>query len=434
MAQEKKKLTSTVKKSGFEKKKKTDSKLLPKPGKISKLKSANAPRKKSLKKAGSTKTARKNSSEAPPFLSNEIKKIAAGLIILVFLAATGAMFADFYLGRPAEIMREKAAVNDQKKSLLVKKTPQEQQLKDHDGILDLKSKIPLESIKPKPVNKALPIAGNDSKGIHENQTCRQTTENSQPEKRNMDIPLYELFNDGHGLEKHPREPVNLIHEGYPRVAIIIDDIGFDKKLAYDLLAIEGNFTFSILPCSPFGRTIAENLHTMGAEIMLHLPMEPVQYPEINPGPGAILASMSPDVLIESLRKDIDAIPHARGVNNHMGSRITTLSPQMRQIFTILKQRDMFFIDSLTSRDSLCRQSARLFHLPFAQRDVFLDNIQDVSYIKKQLRQLVSVAKKHGSAVGIGHPYKATFDTLKQEVPRIRKQVRIVPASALVSVP
>ncbi len=432
MAQEKKKSTKIKKNSDSGGGKKTDSNSALKP------KAQKTTRKKTAKKAGPAKIARKKPSGQESFLSKEIKKIAAGIIVLVFLAFTGAMVADFYLGRRAEIIREKAALNDQKKTLLAQKTPQDEQVKDHGikdhGIVDLKSKKSLESMKPKPGNKVLPIADISGKGINENQTSKKTAENLRPEKRNMDIPLYELFNDGHSLEKHLREPVRIINKGYPRVAIIIDDIGFDKKLAYDLVAIEGNFTFSILPGSPFGRTIAENLHTMGAEIMLHLPMEPVQYPEVDPGPGAILASMSPDVLIESLRKDIDAIPHARGVNNHMGSRITSLSPQMRQIFTILKQRDMFFIDSLTSRHSLCRQSARLFHLPFAQRDVFLDNIQDGDYIKKQLRQLVSVAKKHGSALGIGHPYKATLYTLKQEMPGIRKQVRIVPASALVAVP
>ena len=405
MAQENKKSTKIKKNSGSGKKRKTDSALKPRPG--LKPKAQKTTRKKTAKKAGSTKVTRKKSSGEQSFLSSEIKKIAVGIIVLVFLAFTGAMVADFYLGRRAEIMREKAALNDQQQPLLAQKTQQDEQAKDHDAILDLKSKKPLEGIKPKPGNKVLPIADISGKGINENQTSKKTAENLRPEKRNMDIPLYELFNDGHSLEKHPREPVKNINKGYPRVAIIIDDIGFDKKLAYDLVAIEGNFTFSILPGSPFGSTIAENLHIMGAEIMLHLPMEPVQYPEVDPGPGAILASMSPDVLIESLRKDIDAIPHARGcVNNHMGSRITSLSPQMRQIFTILKQRDMFFIDSLTSRHSLCRQSARLFHLPFAQRDVFLDNIQDGSYIKKTTEAACKCGKKPWKRIGNRAPLQS----------------------------
>ena len=144
--------------------------------------------------------------------------------------------------------------------------------------------------------------------------------------------------------------------------------------------------------------------------------------------------MTPDELLYQLRKNIDAIPHVAGVNNHMGSKMTALSPQMNQIFTVLKQRDLFFVDSLTGKESVCRPCAKLLQIPFAQRDVFLDNVQDQDYIKKQLDQLLAIAQRHGTAIGIGHPYKVTLLTLRSEMPRLKKKIQIIPVSALVNIP
>lgn len=406
---------------------KTDAKAKKKPSR--KTGNSKKPQKKAIARAGGGKTGQKKEVQ-PPFFSNEATKIVFALIVLVFIVASGAMLADIYFGSQAEVMREGGEVqeniplSDKKR---VRDAAIEKSITD-----DYKIKKPLEDLKQKVFTDEKPI--NPNRALAKKEGEKGELKKSVVIKRDMDKPLYELFNNSHAPEKYPRKPVKDLLDGYPGVAIIIDDIGFDKKLAYDLLAIDSNITFSILPFAPFGRSIAEHLNSMGAEIMLHLPMEPNQYPNVDPGPGAILAAMSPDVLLENLRNDLDAIPHVKGVNNHMGSRITSLSPQMRQIFTVLKQRDLFFIDSLTSKKSLCRSSARLFRLPFAQRDIFLDNIQEETYIRGQLGKLVRMALRHGTAVGIGHPYKATLDSLKKEMPGIRKRVNIVPASALVSIP
>jgi len=220
----------------------------------------------------------------------------------------------------------------------------------------------------------------------------------------------------------------------PKIAIIIDDIGYDKKTAMALSDLNPDITFSILPFAPFGKVISEKLYAKGLQLMLHLPMEPIQYPKVNPGPGAILSSMPPDILLDQLRKNIQDIPHIVGVNNHMGSRLTSSSDQMNQIFTILKKENLFFIDSRTAPKSQCKASARLLRLKFAQRDVFLDNFQDTAYIKGQFKKLIKRAEKHGSAIGIGHPYKATLQTLSIELPKLKNKVEIVRASALTSIP
>ena len=118
----------------------------------------------------------------------------------------------------------------------------------------------------------------------------------------------------------------------------------------------------------------------------------------------------------------------------MGSRLTADSDKMNQIFTVLKQNNLFFIDSRTSVESKGEQSARMFHLKFSHRDVFLDNFQNVEYISGQIKKLIKQANDHGSAIGIGHPHQATLDALKRELPKLKGKVRLVTASRLVEVP
>ena len=217
----------------------------------------------------------------------------------------------------------------------------------------------------------------------------------------------------------------------PLVAIIIDDLGYDKKIAIKFSELNAVLTFSILPHSPFQKTIAHLSREKGFDIMLHLPMEPVEYPDVNPGPGTLLTSMTPDQLTRQLENDLDAVPFIKGVNNHMGSKMTADSSQMYQIFTILKKRGLYFVDSRTTVETLCKPSARLFQIPFAQRDVFLDHVATEDFIRKQLNELVRIAQRNGYAVGIGHPHSLTYQVLREMLPELQKKVRLVPASEIV---
>jgi polysaccharide deacetylase 2 family uncharacterized protein YibQ len=217
----------------------------------------------------------------------------------------------------------------------------------------------------------------------------------------------------------------------PLVAIIIDDLGYDKKIAIKFSKLNAMLTFSILPHSPYQKIIAHLSREKGFDIMLHLPMEPVEYPDVNPGPGTLLISMTPDQLTRQLENDLDAVPFIKGVNNHMGSKMTAASSQMYQIFTILKKRGLYFVDSRTTVETLCKPSARLFQIPFAQRDVFLDHVVTVDFIRKQLNELVRIAQHNGYAVGIGHPHSLTYQVLREMLPELQKKVRLVPASEIV---
>ena len=309
----------------------------------------------------------------------EFKKILVGIAILVFICLVIAMSVDIFLA-PHRLEKKRTVVQDQ----------------------------------PIRVEKPIQIKINDSTGKTKN------------------IITYEVFEDiDHTVLEKPAPPKKV---RIPKIAIIIDDIGYDKEVSLALCDLNSNITFSILPFAPFGKLISEKLYAKGSQMMLHLPMEPVEYPQINPGPGAILSMMSPDILLEQLRKNIEAVPHIVGVNNHMGSKLTSHSDQMNQIFTILKKKNLFFVDSRTSAESQCKSSARLLKVKFAERDVFLDNFQNTEYIIGQLKKLIDLAEKHGSAIGIGHPNQATLEALSKELPKIKNKVEIVRASVLTAIP
>lgn len=249
--------------------------------------------------------------------------------------------------------------------------------------------------------------------------------------------ILDLFINGHRTHRlafvGPKEKKGIASSPprASRVAIIIDDIGYDEKIALKFLSLDGLISFSVLPHSPFQESIAAAVRRGGRDLLLHLPMEPVEYPQVDPGTGALLSSMTPDDFLDQLQKNLDAVPSAVGVNNHMGSKLTQDPARMRQLFTILKKRNLFFIDSLTGPRSYCQQAARLLQVRFAQRQVFLDHVQDPAAIRFQIKRLVGIAKEHGQAIGIGHPYPATWEVLSEELPGIKDQVELVRVSELV---
>jgi polysaccharide deacetylase 2 family uncharacterized protein YibQ len=202
-------------------------------------------------------------------------------------------------------------------------------------------------------------------------------------------------------------------------------------MARKFLQLDTNLTASILPHSPFADDVRDIVRRQGGEAMLHLPMEPDEYPTVSPGPDALLRDMTPDDLIAQLERNLDALPEAKGVNNHMGSRLTRESAQMRQVFSVLKRRGLYFVDSRTTPDTVGRSTARLFKVPFAERDVFIDHYPERDFIRGQIKKLIKRAARQGQAVGIGHPHPSTYEVLKQMLPELKKKARLVPASQVV---
>ena len=245
-------------------------------------------------------------------------------------------------------------------------------------------------------------------------------------------PPFEIYpEEGPPPATSEKEPDPPTHARLPRVALIIDDVGNDRRLARKFIRLDSNLTISILPQSPFTKHIAKDARENGLEIMLHQPMEPNEYPKVNPGPGVLLSSMSPDAIIDLLNANLDTIPGIKGVNNHMGSKMTANAPQMRQILSVLKKRDLYFVDSRTTSDSMCKMSASLLQVPFAERDVFIDHRHNEAFIRKQLKELVRIAQKKGVAIGIAHPHVSTYEVLLETLPEIKKRVDLVPVSQIV---
>lgn len=256
---------------------------------------------------------------------------------------------------------------------------------------------------------------------------------TMPLKASIDhpAPVYEAFHLELVPPPPPIVPTGPVSNGV-FVAIIIDDIGYDRKMAEGFLALDVPLTLSLLPQGPFNHHIIDRARKKGVEIMLHLPMEPNTYPNVNPGPGALLTSMSPDELIAQLNANLDGIPHVKGVNNHMGSKLTASSEQMGRIFSILKKRGLFFVDSRTTADSHCRPSAELLNLPFAERDVFVDHVQTPDFVRKQFRVLIRRAQRQGYAIGIGHPHPVTLKVLSEMLPELQSVVSLTHASHVVA--
>ncbi len=216
----------------------------------------------------------------------------------------------------------------------------------------------------------------------------------------------------------------------PRVAIIIDDMGYDLKVDNQLIALPVPLSFAFLPYAPFTKQLVKEAHAAHRTVMVHLPMEP-ESGAADPGPGVLMTSMSSSTLLHLLDRAIDRIPGAVGVNNHMGSRFTRNRRAMEVVLSGLKRRGLFFVDSRTTKYSVAYATARAMEVPALERAVFLDHDHDEREIAHQLHRLITVAQARGAAVAIGHPFPETYRVLARELPVLRSKVELVPVERLV---
>ena len=201
----------------------------------------------------------------------------------------------------------------------------------------------------------------------------------------------------------------------PKVAIIIDDCGYSEERCKLFLDLPVPITLSILPLTPHGKQIETDALAAGKAVMLHLPMEP-QSSQADPGPGAITTAMTDAQVRAQVEADADSLSEMPGANNHMGSKATSDPRVMRDVLDVLRERHMFFIDSMTSMTTVGETTARELGIPTAERDVFLDNYKDLPYIRRQLEQVQAVALRRGSAIAIGHPNTTTAQALAEAIP------------------
>jgi uncharacterized protein len=197
----------------------------------------------------------------------------------------------------------------------------------------------------------------------------------------------------------------------PKVAIIIDDMGYDETIGNELLKFPIELTYSFLPFAPYTKKLERSAHRAGKTVFLHLPLQPKDSSSFNPGPGALHLQDSPETQREKLEKCLQQVPHAVGINNHMGSAFTEDSEAMTNIIEVMKARSLIFVDSLTTSGSVALQTARQAAVKSFGRSVFLDNTMDGEEICLQLEKLVGIAERRGWAIGIAHPHKVTVTAL-----------------------
>lgn len=217
--------------------------------------------------------------------------------------------------------------------------------------------------------------------------------------------------------------------GEVRLALVIDDLGRSLEDVRSFEELGVPVTYAVLPFESRTPDVVEALQSRGAEILLHLPME--GRGGANPGPGALLAGMSPDELVAATRAALAAVPPARGVNNHMGSVLTADGPSMALILEVVAADELFFLDSRTSPESVGYRMAVERGLPAAERDVFLDPDPADEAVRFQFRRMLEVGRRQGAAIAIGHPLPGTLRVLREEVPKaVAQGYRFVPVSYL----
>ena len=215
-----------------------------------------------------------------------------------------------------------------------------------------------------------------------------------------------------------------------QVAIIIDDIGYRQSDAA-VLSLPGKITYAILPHTPFGKTLAQQAHRKNYDVILHIPMEAENGKKL--GPGALTTQMNEQAIRTELARAFAEIPFAVGINNHMGSKLTKLYSPMMWTMRFLKERDLFFVDSVTTGSTKAERIANKLGVPTAHRQIFLDNELSSDYIDQQFMQLIAYAQQHQSVVAIAHPHPETITALKRLIPLLAQlDIDLVPISTLIS--
>ena len=217
----------------------------------------------------------------------------------------------------------------------------------------------------------------------------------------------------------------------PAIAIIIDDLGNGYARDKQAVLLPGKLSYAFLPHTRYTAEIAELAHAMHKDVLLHLPMQATADDAL--GPGALTLDMTARQLQQTFLSSLASVPHAIGINNHMGSLLTQHPGHMQWLMqAIAEAGDLFFIDSFTVPKSVAHQIAAENWIPNLKRDVFLDSVRTRAAVERQFHRLLNIARKNGIALAIGHPYPETLAVLETLLPTLPAHgVRLVPVSQLI---
>lgn len=221
------------------------------------------------------------------------------------------------------------------------------------------------------------------------------------------------------------------------VAIVIDDFGNDMEGTEEMLDLPASLTVAVMPFLPTTERDAKLAHKKGHEVIIHMPMEPKFGKKSWLGPGAITSDLSDEEIRKTVERAIDNVPHAVGMNHHMGSKITEDKRIMRIILEVCKERNLYYLDSRTSDKSVIPELAQELAVPFLENDIFFDHVYSEQYIYRQASNIVNRLQEHDQIIAIGHvgiTGERVVSALKTYIPEYEKEAELVTLSELMMAP
>ncbi|MCA1029420.1 divergent polysaccharide deacetylase family protein [Bacillus timonensis] len=219
-----------------------------------------------------------------------------------------------------------------------------------------------------------------------------------------------------------------------RVAIVIDDFGNKMKGTKQILDLPIPLTVAVMPFLPTTQSDAQLAYEKGHDVIIHLPMEPIKGKRSWLGPGAITSDLSDQEVRKRVNEAIENVPHAVGVNNHMGSKITSDKRIMKVILEVCRERGMFYLDSKTTSKSVVKELATEIGVPYLENELFFDEVYSTQHIIKQANTLLNLVEEDPTVIAIGHvgpPGEMTAAVLKQYIPLLKLKAKPVKLSDLI---
>ena len=215
-----------------------------------------------------------------------------------------------------------------------------------------------------------------------------------------------------------------------QLALVIDDFGYRPAEEHKIIALPNTISIAVLPDAAHSRSMAILAHQAGHEVLIHLPMAPMskQPLEVNTLTPEMSESQVQSIIDHAIRQ----VPYAVGLNNHMGSRMTSSLPAMQKVMSVLNHRQLYFLDSVTIGNTQAVNAARGTSVKVLKRNVFLDDTQNEADIRYQFQRAIKLAQRNGSAIAIGHPHPTTVKVLQQMLPTLPADVKLVKLSQLLS--
>lgn len=217
-----------------------------------------------------------------------------------------------------------------------------------------------------------------------------------------------------------------------KLAIVIDDFGYRPTEENKVLQMPKAISVAVLPDAPYARQMATKAHQGGREVLIHLPMAPLSKQPLEK--NTLTPEMSSAEIDRIIRSAINNVPYAVGLNNHMGSKMTSSLPGMQKVMQALNQYNLYFLDSMTIGNSQSLQAAQGTHVRVLKRRVFLDDSQDINAIRQQFSRAVKLAQRDGYAIAIGHPHPNTVRVLQQMLPTLPADITLVTPGQLLNEP